>query len=360
MILRLGFRLCVLASVCTVGLRASGDQGSAPPASAAPSDAAGVAALVRRGDQARLAGRWSEAVAAYADALAGADSVGLPQEKRAPILGELGLSELALGKHREAAEHIYLSLKHRGALTRDQRWRYEQGQKKAEREIGMLVIAVDPPDAEVLIDAKPITARKSIHVVFVEPGKHTVRARLDGYVDEVVTLDAPKGSWPSLSLQLEQKPSPRKAAETAPRAPAPALAPPPSNTAAKLRTVGFITAGGGTALAVSFTISGVVLDDQIEKRSSALSKRAAPGRGEEYSVCLGPAQKPACDSLLALIDSRDALDSAAAWSFIASGVIGAAAFSSFWWAPGEHRPAEIRLTPVATGQQAGAILTGVW
>lgn len=360
MILRLGFLLCLVASVCTVGLPASGDQGPARLAEAAPPDPAAVAADVRRGDKARLAGRWSEAALAYANALAGAERAGLTPEKRAPILGELGLSELALGKHRDAAEHIYLSLKNRGALSPDQRWRYEQGQKKVEREVGMLFIGVDPPDAEVLVDAKPLAARKSSHVVFVEPGKHTVRARLAGYVDEVVSLDAPKGSWPSVSLQLEQKPSPPIVAATAPRAPSANPAPRGSSVAAKLRTAGFITAGAGAVLGVGFTVAAVVLDNQIEKRSAALSKRAAPRKGEEFSVCLEPTHKQDCDTLVTMADTRKVLGGAAVGSFITSAAIGAAAFSSFWWAPREYHREPIRITPLATMTHAGAVVTGAW
>lgn len=186
--LRLGLGFLLLAAASTFGEPAFADAGPAPRPPLATADSPATAQHVRLGDKARQAGRWAEAAAAYRDALVEAELVGLPVDKRAAILGELGLSELALGNHRDAAEHLDRALKHRDALGRDQRRRFEQGQKQAEREVALLFVGVDPPDAELFIDDKPVGAGKDSYLIFLEPGSHTLRARLAGHVDDVAVV----------------------------------------------------------------------------------------------------------------------------------------------------------------------------
>ena len=312
---------------------------------------------VRRGDQARWSKRWAEAAAAYQDALKVADQADLPAEKRAPILGELALCELAQGKHRDAAEHLELAFKHRSAFNPDQQRRFLEGQKKAEREVALLFIGVEPPDAEVLVDGKPLAERKGSHLVFVEPGTHTVRARLTQYEDGYAEVETPKGSWPGVALRLTKLPDapaerPSVKAPPPPRAEAVASS---SDTAATYRNIGLIGASGGALLGIGLAAYGVALDEQVEDRSSALARR-----GGGLSVCGGAAFKDECAELRGLITARDVSNNLALGTLIVSGVLGAVSLSSFWWAPSDRRRASVEVAPTVTGKQAGAVLRGVW
>ena len=355
MICRLRFGLVVVAYACSFVFPASAAPGPAKAVPAAAADASAVADHVRRGDKARGAGRWADAVAAYRDALEAAERAGLPLEQRAAILGELGLIELVLGKHRDAAEHLDTSLTHHGALSRDQRWRYEQGQKKAEREVVKLYLGVDPPDAEVLVDGAPIKGRKPSYLVFLDPGPHALRARLAGYADDDASIDASKGTSQTITLSLQRLTPPRSSAAVIRlREPTPAPAAPPSNIATTLRKAGFITVGAGAVAGLGLAVAGELLDDHVEARSSALTKRAG------FNACLGTTHQAECNALHSAARARDVVDRLAVGSFALSAAVGVVALSSFWWAPGEQRPARIQVKAAVTPNAASATVTGGW
>jgi hypothetical protein len=145
------------------------------------------------------------------------------------------LAELALEKHRDAAEHLTASLDHGAALSMAAQRRFQQGRSRAEQHIVRLYLGVNPPDAEVFLDGHPIGRRESTYLLFVEPGKHTVRTRLPGYSDTSDSFEAGKGETRSLALHLSEAPRTTKAA-----APAPSPTAAPSATGNKLRIAGIV------------------------------------------------------------------------------------------------------------------------
>lgn len=359
MSLRLRLVICFAGSLCSLAPRASADLNPDPappvpdaPASAAP-DAVAVASHVRRGDKARRASRWYEAIAAYVEALTTAERAGLPPEKIAPILGELGVCELALRKHADAAEHLYRSLEHEEALTGEQKTRYRQAQQRAEREVATVYLGVVPADAQVRVDGRPIGAAAA-HVIFLEPGEHTVRARLEGYVDATLELKEAAGARVDYAMSLAREaPPPRIVA--APRPPAPAA--PPRSSIPAFRTAAFVAAGLGAAAGIGFTIAGSVVDDRIEDLSAALGERVAPGANNACSGALFPKD---CAGLQAMINARSGLDTAAQVSFAAGAAFSVLAVSTYLFRRGERGSAPLQVVPVATGQHAGLTVHARW
>ena len=330
-----------------------------PPGRAAQSSTS-LADHIRAGDRARLAGRWAEAAVAYQAALQVAKAEGLPEEKRAPILGELGVCEEALGKHRDAAEHLDLALEQRNTLSPEQRRRFEVAQSKAENQVSWLVISVDPPDAEVLVDGKSVGASKPSHIVFVEPGRHTVRARLTGHAEAVNAVDAPKARWSGVWLRLPRAPRTLSQApsKTGPRARASSSAGAPASAARTWRTVGAATTVSLALLGTGLVIGDAVLDAQVEERSSKIRELGGP------SACGGQAYRKDCEALHSIASARDVLNPLAVWTLLGAGVVGGVTLSSLWLAPAE-RPraraqAQIRVIPTASPRQAGAVLTATW
>lgn len=358
MLRRLSFALCLTSAVLTLGGAAAGDGGPARPSSASvPAD---LADDVRRGDRARLLGRWSDAAAAYAEALATAERAGVPEGKRAAILGELGAAEVALEKYRDGAEHLYRSLVYSEGLTSEQRRRYEDARGRAAREIAIVVVAVNPSDAELRIDDTPIPERRSAHVLFVEPGQHTLRARLDGYRDSVVRHNAPKGSEAALALTLVEQPSmPAPAArphETAgpaakPRAPGPSGA----STASDMRTLGFVVAGLGAAAGVGMLIATVPINDAIQDGAERFNANA------DHSACREPTNAPPeCLVQQARVRERAWL-SGAGWVAIGtSAMIATVAATSYLWADAKEKERDVRVCPLVNGQHAGVVVLGQW
>ncbi|WP_234022771.1 tetratricopeptide repeat protein [Sorangium cellulosum] len=154
----------------STGLPSSADAQQRSPAPGS-SDGATVKDLVRRARKARDRGNWTEACDAFKAAL---DAANLPPAMKldraeldrgafdpAELAGELGLCELELRKYRDAAEHLTWSLERDWALPSQLQQRFLIGQRKAAFYVAELMLSVDPPDAEVFIDGKPIgrTAR---------------------------------------------------------------------------------------------------------------------------------------------------------------------------------------------------------
>ncbi|KYG01025.1 hypothetical protein BE20_53985 [Sorangium cellulosum] len=305
------------------------DASGRSPASAAPTAETASRDALHRADEARRVGRFADAADAYRAALEEHRDPALPLAKRAEVLGELGLCELALGAHRDAAEHLHVSLQHRSLLSVEQQRRFEAAQKQAEREVGTLFLAVSPRDAEVLLDGKSLGASRPTHVVFVEPGPHTIRARLAGYADATAALQAARGSSSSVTLTLPARtssPAPSPEVSGAPaRAPAPAEAPgAPANT---LRRIALGTAAAGVVLGVGFWVAAGVLDGVVDERAASLRARGGSG------ACNGTAFPTECKHQEFLIARRDGVGAAAIAVLVASGALGALAVSSYWWAP---------------------------
>lgn len=343
---RFSIGLCLLAAHAALASPASADAAPKPAAPkskpTAPADA--VAEHRSRGDKARLAGRCDDAITAYKEALDAADRLGVSLEKRAPILGDLGICEVTVGNYRDGSEHLHLSMRYMETFTPAQRSRIEKAQKEAEPHVVVVFIGANPPDAKVTFDGKPLAPRGPSYVVFADPGPHTVRASLEDHEDHVVEFNAPPGSeWPIVHLtprRMQVPIAPRPVQVPIP--PRDDLAAPRDDVAPKVRTVGFIAAGVGVAAGIGFTIAYAATNDRLVERSAELKPVLGP-----YTACSGDGRRKECTELLTMRAERSSYFIAAQGAFIAGGVIGALALSSFWWAPGEpakDRPVQVSLS----------------
>ncbi|AUX47927.1 uncharacterized protein SOCE26_094530 [Sorangium cellulosum] len=357
--------LALSAAFALSSVAASAEPGASDrvraPASAAPTTSAADAVArdaIRRGDEARRAGRWGEAALAYRAALEERRGPPLSLATRAEVAGELGLCELALGAHRDAAEHLRFSLEHRSALPVEQQRRFEAGQVQAEREVGTLFLAVSPRDAEVLLDGRSLGAPRPVHVVFVEPGPHTVRARLAGYADAVAGIEAVRGASSSVTLALAVRaPVPAPSARANALHPGPAQPAAPGDTADVLRRIALGTAAAGAVLGAGFWVAAEVLDGVVDERAREIRERGGHG------ACNGAGFSGACKHQEALIARRDGVGAAAVAVLVASGALGALSVSSYWWAPAAPPRATAGFTPMvagATGLSPGVTLQAVW
>lgn len=357
--------LWILASLAPLAVRAAPARGADPPAasSAATADPA-ISDLVGRGDKARRAGRWREAAEAYADALAAAERAGLPEKERAVLVGELGAAEVALRKYREGAEHLHRSLVHEQGFSAEQQDRHSRAREKAAAEVGTLIVAVSPPDAEVSLNTTTIQERGSGHVFFVEPGEHTIRARRKGYADAMVTQDMVKGSKVRVALRLERLPQKQAvvaapcvepAGKPAPRPSAPCPAP-AKDWVPTFRTGAFITAGVGAAVGAGLLIATVPVHEAILERVDTFGKR----EGNRACKNPSPANAEECSAQADLLSARAAL-MGTGWTMLGvSGMIATVAASSYFWHVSKGDAAPVRITAITTGGYTGAAVVGVW
>jgi hypothetical protein len=255
-----------------------------------------------------------------------------------------------LGRYRDAAEHLLVSLEDPAALPKEQRWRFAEAQDRAEREVTTVAIGANPTTAEVWVDGRSLGAPRDTYVVYLDPGPHTFRAQLAGYDDAVSTLDAKPGAALQVSLPLREHPPPPSAPPIIPVAHCPAGAGCGRRVASTLRYVGFAAAGAALVAGAGMAIGAEALDAELAKQAG----------GRALDTCSGRGTLPLCRDLTELRSTRDVLASGAVLGFMAAGAIGAVTISSFWWAPAPHSPARIGIAPATTRGQLGARVMGYW
>lgn len=154
------------------------------------------AALVKQGDQARTARKWSDALRAYAGALELRDD---------PLVaGRIGLVFLEFHEYEAAASRLFHAIE-RGAGANDaERTRFFQAFLVAKNQTCRLDVIVAQNGVKLELDGEEQFSGRREFWAFVLSGKHKLRASLDGFEDETVEIDAPKGG--QLSIRIELRP----------------------------------------------------------------------------------------------------------------------------------------------------------
>jgi hypothetical protein len=120
-----------------------------------------------------------------------------------PVLYNLGLAQRAVGRNREAVQSF------RGFLTLAGANRNPDLARQAEtyiRElstaIGQLELRVEPANAAISIDGRAASTVGSR--VEVDPGRHVIVARADGYAPETRAVDVPRGGTAVVVMRMVQ------------------------------------------------------------------------------------------------------------------------------------------------------------
>ncbi|XXY48586.1 PEGA domain-containing protein [Sorangium sp. So ce269] len=341
------------------------------PPKARPSDSSSVKDHVRRGQRARNAGRWIEAHAAYKAAFEAANPTTSTERERAEIAGELGLCEVALHRYRDAAEHLAKSLEQRETLPEGLERRFEAGQRDAAKRVATLVLAVDPPDAEVLIDGERIGRTARTYTLFFEPGNHMVRARAPGHAGGFQSFLAVAGAEHGITMELplaaagsakEAAPvSPKETPKALRSSPAVRGRPPSPWTSwpGTLRTAGIgLTLATGSLGAV-FMVRARNADGDLHERNARLD-----AAGVSQGACRETPKPSWCSELTALRRERDLFAGLGTAMVVTSGVVGAATLASFFtdfsFLQAEPTKARLALVPTVTPAQAGIVAYGAW
>ncbi|AUX25494.1 hypothetical protein SOCEGT47_060410 [Sorangium cellulosum] len=335
------------------------------------SDRSTVKDHVRRGRRARDAGRWNEAYAAYKAALEAATPASSTERERAEIAGELGLCELALRRYRDAAEHLAWSLEQREALPVALQKRFEQGLRKAAPHVAILNLSVDPPDAEVLVDGKPLGRLARTYRLFFEPGQHMVRAQAPGRAEALHSFGAVAKTEHNITMRLpraavssekEGAPGSPKEAPLAPSAPAAARTGPPSPWvswpgAARIGGVAVTTAtaaAGAVLLLRAHVVHGDLREGDIARRA----------QGWTSHTCRKASAPAACADIHDQVNERNLFATLGKVSLAASAVFGVATAASFFTEiavfGGGPSASGVRVVPMATSERAGVLLEGAW
>lgn len=187
--------------VCAALLLGASDARADTPTSIvqSPDDAISDTAreLFHKGVKASQQQRWDQCRAAFLAAY------GIKQHPQ--IAGNLALCELRLGRHRDAAEHASLFLRAlRADAQPDRRAAGEEVLKAAKTKITTVRLTVNAPGAEVVIDGAALGKAPLTAPLFLDPGAHTLEAKLDGYTTARETINATPGAERDVTLTLKK------------------------------------------------------------------------------------------------------------------------------------------------------------
>ncbi len=347
--------LIIATSCCTTGV-----------ARAEPADPSKLASLLRAGSEASSAKRWTACI----EALTAAVTI----DPASKTWGDLGLCEEQAGRFVAAHDHLFRALEAAPTQPSKEPWsRYHAALARVKERVALLVVSTSPPNARVILDGRPLGPADG-RAFAVEPGKHTIGARLAGYEDVVETRTMRARDMPAFHFQLKAKapsaagsagvtastssftPSTSGSTPTTsnsvssvhPVAPKPPLGPLfTPGLSPRGFVLGLTYVGAVTVLAGAGTWIGLELD-----RASLRSKVS------------GTACGPAATSPLAICDQlaerHQQRDMAALFTVTAGATTAVLAMSSVIAIHAEWAAGRASITPVVNQGGGGVVLGGAW
>jgi len=269
------------------------------------------------------------------------------------IAANLGETEMHLGKPREAAEHLTISL--RLAPPNDpQRPRTAANLATVKAKIGTLVVTANVEGAEVFVDGKKMGDTPLADPIFVDPGKIKLRVRREGYAPQEKELDVAAGQELPLAIQLAlPAPPPTVSASATATAPLPP------------RSKGPAVVLGGVGL-VSVVLGGVLVGLAEGKRSEVIS--SAPKDQNGNPVCStrdatldrDPSAAVKCDGLRGLARDGNILGDTGVGVMVGGGAVLAAAALYLLWptSPSPSTKPTSKLVPTVGATGGGLVWIG--
>jgi hypothetical protein len=343
---RQGWSAALALSLAAVSARAD---------DSAAADASRVSALLSAGAAAAKAKRWDACIAAYSEAMA--------LEDKPATAGELGLCEEQAGQFAAAYGHLHRAREGAPAQPTAEPWkRYQAALDRVAERVAILFVTVTPTNARVVLDGRPV-GRADGRGIAVEPGKHTLAARLEGYEDAVDTRAVSAGDLPNVHLELVPKPAARvpeagaRASDgpgaqqlrpaQAPVREAPWFQPTP--------TVPGVLLGLTYASAAILAVSGATaigFEVHFSSMRNALAKGSAP-----HGECTSPPDSAECAELIRRFNQRNTTVDLTIGTAIATAALAAATGVAFGLKRSPLRPS-VALNASPYG--GGIVVVGAW
>ena len=124
-------------------------------------------------------------------------------QERADIASELGHSELLVGRYALAANHLAFAVARLGASD-PMRSRAVKELTEARKRVGTIYLALRPQNAQVGIDGSETRAYAKDEPLHLMPGRHAIVAKLSGYEDAKLEVDAKAGISQDVAIALAQ------------------------------------------------------------------------------------------------------------------------------------------------------------
>ncbi|WP_437328391.1 PEGA domain-containing protein [Sorangium sp. So ce381] len=285
-------------------------QPAPPRAEAQESDALTDRArqLFADGVKAANAGKWADAHAAFLAAW------GLKPHYQ--IASNLGVACLRVGKPRDAAEYLTRYLREAPATKVQERQRAEASLQEARAQVAAVTVEVAPGGAEVTVDGAIVGRAPLADPVFLDPGRHEVGAKLDGYVSQAQPVEATAGGTDAVVLELQRPPAPDVTRSGAEQSGLPAPEVPRGGGRTAVLVTGGVATGVGAAAGVLFTVLANNRAGEAESLKTKLSQRPS-----ECSLT-SPSRSQDCVRQGEVFDEKVLYSNVAFWSFAGAGTVG--------------------------------------
>jgi hypothetical protein len=251
------------------------------------------------------------------------------------IASNLGASELKLGKHREAAEHLSYYLREAPPAKEKERERAKAMLDEALARVAAVTVVGPPAGAELRVDGTSAGSMPLAGPLFMDPGEHVLEARAEGFWTGREKLDAKAGEKREVRLALRKD------------EPAPAPTVPPKPPERRSLLPGIVLGGAAVAgLAVGAGLLGV------SGSKSATASDLNAGVLASHHSCIATAANfdARCADIADVASTSDRLHNAGVGVLVGGSVLAAASVIYFVWpAP------RVSVVPVA-GKTGG----GVW
>lgn len=303
-----------------------------------------AAALYDEGVVAFRKSKWAEARASFLAAWA------LKQHWQ--IAANLADCELQLGRFREAAEHATYYAKNAPA---DRSERAVKLLADASTKIATLGIDVQPEGAEILLDGQPIGRAPLGGPVFLEPGERTITARVPGRPDVVRKLALIAGRADKVQLKVDEAKVPVVALPPPPPPP-----PPPEKLSMPALVTGGALTGAGLVAGIVFTVVANGKSNDAAALRTSLVNSFGPSVCNSTTVGLQTTAGQDCRAIVSLRGDRDTFGSAAFWSFVGAGVVGAGTVVYALAAPRKKTSVGLQALPVVSSAGGGMLVQGTW
>lgn len=299
--------------------------------------------LYNDGLEAAKQGAWDKAYEAF--------SAAWRVRQHPQIALNLGRAALKTARYAEAAERLTFFLRHtKDDVAGQDRALIQQLLAEARQRVVTLLVRVNRPGAEVLVDDQVVGQAPLEQEIFVDPGAHTVSARLGAERAEAVEVNLQAGASRQIGLMFGGEES---TVEEEPPAEAP-------KKSASLDLFGdpdpTWLAIGGVATGVGL-VSGIVFTVMSNNKANAV--QAVGG----WEACYDPIAAPQIDCVAVDGDRKDSalFGNIAFWSLLGAGVAGVGTLAYAFLAPERSaKDTGIRVLPAAAAGGGGVAVTGRW
>jgi hypothetical protein len=256
------------------------------------------------------------------------------------IAGNLGETEVQLGLYRDAAEHLaYFMRNLPDPSSPDGSERMTVAKKlyqKARSNIGTLNVSVDVAGAEIVVDGKIAGKAPLEDPVFVDPGHHTIEARLGAKL-ATAEVDVTAGAERSVPITLAAPPTPR-----GPSVP--------------------VIVAGSTVAGVAL-VTGIGLLAGAASKSPSVQSQSAAITAAGHTCAEGAASYDArCDDLHSTAAAGDRMNRAGIGLLVGAGVVGAGTliYALVPRTAAPSRSAALRVAPALSPGYSGLSFSGTF